>query len=150
MTETQSKWEKIVPKRVEKVVDALRRLTRTGAKDYAPIQVEHAQEMISIVEIAMYELVAAYAPYTGTPVTPEVSEAPEVEAPRPPAAPLAVSPNYIKGIPDDPIKIAMFVQKIPKELLPIWSVHLCSRITDEFHETFSKEIPAKSGDRCAE
>ncbi len=136
MTKTQSKWEKIVPKRLENVVDALRKLARTGSKDYEPIQIEHAQEMVSIAQNALGELVVAYVPYTGTPITPE---APEVEAPRPPAAPLAVSPEYIEDIPDNPIKIAKFAQKIPKELLPVWSVHLCSLITDEFYEAFNKE-----------
>lgn len=53
MTDTQSKWEKIVPKRLENVVDALRKLSRTGSKDYEPIPVEHAQDMVSIVQNAV-------------------------------------------------------------------------------------------------
>jgi hypothetical protein len=135
MTKTQSKWEKIVPKRLENVVDALRKLARTGSKDYEPIPVEHAQEMVSIVQNAVGELVVAYAPYTGTPITPV---APEVEAPRPTAAPLAAAPKPVGDALNDPLKIARFVQQIPKDLLPAWSVHLCSRITDEFYEAFKK------------
>ncbi len=143
MTDTQSKWEKIVPKRLENVVDALRKLSRTGSKDYEPIPVEHAQDMVSIVQNAVGELVVAYAPYTGTPITPV---APEVEAPRPTAAPLAAAPKPVGDAQNDPLKIARFVQQIPKDLLPAWSVRLCTRITDEFHAAFDKEIPAEPGD----
>jgi hypothetical protein len=41
-------------------------------------------------------------------------------------------------MPDDPLKIAGFVHQIPKEHLPAWAVHLASRVTDEFYETFKK------------
>ena len=135
MTKTQSKWEKIVPKRLENVVDALRKLARTGSKDYEPIPVEHAQEMLTIIRDAVAELEAAYAPYVG------ISEAPTPtadEAPRPTAAPLAESPQPSTSQLNDPHKIALFVGRVPKELLPVWSVHLCTRITDEFHKTFQR------------
>lgn len=51
---------------------------------------------------------------------------------------LAAAPKTPQILPDDPIKIARFVHEIPKELLPSWSAHLCSRITDELYEAFKK------------
>lgn len=128
MTGFPTKWERLVPKRVENVLDALRILTRTGAKDYEPISAEHASEMLTIIRDAVGELEAAYAPYVGN--------IPEVEAPRPAAAPAAGSASPELVMPKNPLLIARFIHEIPKELLPSWSVHLCTRITDEFHEVF--------------
>lgn len=138
MTDTETKWERLVPKRVEQVVDALRKLTRTGAKDYEPISPEHAEEMLVIIRTAMRELELAYAPYLKDQdaIAPPVEAV--VEAPRPTAAPLVRAPESSTSKLNDPHMIAIFVGKISKELLPVWSVHLCSRITDEFHATFKR------------
>ena len=134
-----TKWGRLVPGRLEKVTDALRILARTGAKDYEPISPEHAEEMLEIVDQAVGELKAAYAPYvtnkaTSVPEAPPsvASEPSQTTAPRPTAAPLAEAP-------DDPIRIAWFVNRIPKEHLPAWAAHLASRVTDEFYEAFEKK-----------
>ncbi len=141
MAETQPKWERLAPKRVEQVIDALRKLTRTGARDYEPIPAKHAEEMLTIIRDAVSELEAAYVPYVG------ISEAPTPtvdEAPRPTAAPLAESPQPSINQLNDPHKIALFVGRVPKALLPVWAVHLCTRITDEFHESFKRQAKAQA------
>lgn len=133
MTATENKWERIVPSRVEQVIDAFRKLIRTGAKDYEPIPRDHATEMVGLIRNAMGELEVAYAPYIDSDTI--IQSAPEAPAP-PAAAPTPREPKKELELPDDPIKIAWFVNRIPKEHLPAWAAHIASRVTDEFYETF--------------
>lgn len=81
-----NKWERIAPKRLEKVVDALRVLSRTAGKDYDPIPEDHAKEMLVIVHDSVSELYGAYNARLGNDVLPEGGPATPAEPQAEPAA----------------------------------------------------------------
>lgn len=130
-----TKWQKITPRRLENVLDELRKLTRTGAKDYEPIPADEARDMLAKVQSAIGDLIDAYLPYLNgetpiakPPVKEETSEPEQtVETPKLEANPL-----------DNPHAIAFFVNKIPKEQLIYWQSHLATRICDEFYDKEKK------------
>ena len=125
-----TKWEKITPKRLDNMLDSLRKLTRTGARDYEPIPQDDARELVRIVQEAVTEFVTAYTPYLGLEVLEDVHTPPAPSAAEPAAPEAQSTPG--PGPLDNPLAISFFVNQIPKEHLQYWTAHLASRVADEW------------------